>query len=310
MLCEKCGKEIKENVKFCPYCGFSTRKNDTMGKEVNQLSDPEVKKSEDHSNNKKVMVIVIIVVVITVAVIIGIVSGYYNNNYTDNRAIKEETQTNISHSSQFTQKEETENNSEDVYENSESEQTSLLSKFSIDENQNTSYLNALNPQDYLYYDSGISDFGFYYPADLFCNVEEQQDEFRTDYGENLDSIEFLGNDGTWLNFEIAKRSDDISDKQMFEKITEKELQKGYSSLTPKKQQNIVVMTGVLEDDEILYKMIRIETDYILTFEFHTPKYIDTEDKNMKQYVTECIYKLCDFNSRDVKIRTYEEFCEG
>ena len=46
--CTSCGKEIKEEAKFCPKCGFSFEKG-------------KVKRSEDRKKSQKVLVILAIV---------------------------------------------------------------------------------------------------------------------------------------------------------------------------------------------------------------------------------------------------------
>lgn len=38
MFCQNCGKEIPENAKFCPACGFQTGTQKVREKEASQLS--------------------------------------------------------------------------------------------------------------------------------------------------------------------------------------------------------------------------------------------------------------------------------
>ena len=49
MFCAKCGKEISEETKFCPYCGAEVKKN----AEVNEENDASPAAQENGTNQVK-----------------------------------------------------------------------------------------------------------------------------------------------------------------------------------------------------------------------------------------------------------------
>lgn len=78
MFCNKCGKEINNTEKFCPFCGAPTGMKDAGNVNMNNATQPKqssyIQEKSKKTGNKKPIIIVIIVVVILFA-IIGIFSG-------------------------------------------------------------------------------------------------------------------------------------------------------------------------------------------------------------------------------------------
>ena len=46
MFCEKCGKEIKDNVKFCPFCGNKVSEKVESRQAVQKQTSKETKKKK------------------------------------------------------------------------------------------------------------------------------------------------------------------------------------------------------------------------------------------------------------------------
>ena len=52
MFCRKCGKEIKEGVKFCPYCGAETTKIKTEPRQEKTIKMKEKKGGEKEESKE------------------------------------------------------------------------------------------------------------------------------------------------------------------------------------------------------------------------------------------------------------------
>ncbi len=70
MFCEKCGKEIPDDVKFCRYCGSSTEGNVSEIENENKSSDNSISSTvnpkEVHKKKRKVIVIAVIAIAVLV----------------------------------------------------------------------------------------------------------------------------------------------------------------------------------------------------------------------------------------------------
>ena len=85
MICNNCGKELKEGAKFCGYCGTKTEQKIENGQPKENIS----KKQKE--NKKKKTVIIISCILLTIALIVGILV-YFNNKEERNINIEESYQ--------------------------------------------------------------------------------------------------------------------------------------------------------------------------------------------------------------------------
>lgn len=66
MYCERCGKEIEDNIRFCPHCGTSTMKG---------VHNESVSKVETRQNKNNRDVIAFVLGIITLA--LGVLPTYF-----------------------------------------------------------------------------------------------------------------------------------------------------------------------------------------------------------------------------------------
>ena len=90
MFCRNCGKEIKEQEKFCPYCGSK------VDERVNEEKQSEMPKNNEKKKSvgKKAVVGIVILVVI----VVGAFCGYHflkKNNVQQSKLKKEQLEKNV-----------------------------------------------------------------------------------------------------------------------------------------------------------------------------------------------------------------------
>ena len=89
MFCKNCGKEIKGNEKFCPYCGQAVDEKRETGKRADE-KDKNIKKQDDIAEKKQeqtklngkkrkskkwIFIIPVLVIIIGAIVFFGVVNG-------------------------------------------------------------------------------------------------------------------------------------------------------------------------------------------------------------------------------------------
>lgn len=188
----------------------------------------------------------------------------------------------------------------------------VSAEFQIYADTEENYANALLPEEYLYYDSGIEDFSFYYPDNLYCSVEVEENQ-DCEYGHLVKKITFSGSKGSQLIYQIIRRTDSSSIDFETTYVYSKESQGLYAKedivLSAKDDYGRVIVTGwdSSAKDNVIYDLCKIEADYILQMKVIFPDYTGESDKIQKGYVTECFYRLCGFSGADRGPRSYEEF---
>ncbi len=190
-----------------------------------------------------------------------------------------------------------------------------LQKFGIDDSAVEDYEVALDPDAYQQYDSGISDFSFYYPAGLYNDVAYDGEPEENSYGTNVESVSFKASGGSGLVFAISKRTDNLSMEEITDYIYEKEAASIVDSqkllLAAEEDYGRVIVTGyTLDKSKLVYDMVKAEPDYVLCMKVIFTQYAGEEDQLQKGYVTECIYRLCGFSGSSKMPRSYQEYKEG
>jgi serine/threonine protein kinase len=193
------------------------------------------------------------------------------------------------------------------------QQNVLNEQFGIDSNSVEEYAYNLEPDFWAYYNSGISDFSFYYPAGLFYNVSYSEDAEQDTYGTNIQTIKFIGSNGTELCFSVSQRTDteSIEDMTNFVNNTESSLLLEPTPLLVKAGSDYgkIVLTGYNSTyNKLVYDMVKVEGDLVLQMEYIYPIYQSDEDKLQKDYVIECVYRLCGFSGSSSAVESYEEYC--
>lgn len=198
-----------------------------------------------------------------------------------------------------------------VYETEE-----MLAYFGLNRDAVTDYKNALEPQNYLRYDSGYGDFSFSYPAALYGDVQVDRDALQTDYGENTETIRFTGTDGSELIYILSRRTDANGLEDMTEYVYNVEHTRLYEPAelinSVSGDHGKVILTGYTDDEKriVVYDMTKIEEDYVMQMRVLYPEADSEMDKMEKWYVVECLYRLCEFSDTKYAPRSFDEYVES
>lgn len=103
MFCPKCGKAIKDDSKFCKYCGATISKN-------NQKSNAEynsrfhIPKDNDKNDNKnmKIFAVVVVIALIILVALLGIVLSDNSEDTDDEMAVESNNKSNTTQSVSLT----------------------------------------------------------------------------------------------------------------------------------------------------------------------------------------------------------------
>lgn len=198
-----------------------------------------------------------------------------------------------------------------VYETEE-----MLAYFGLNRDAVTDYKNALEPQNYLRYDSGYGDFSFSYPAALYGDVQVDREALQTDYGENTETIRFTGTDGSELIYILSRRTDANGLEDMTEYVYNVEYTRLYEPTelinSVSGNHGKVILTGYTDSEKqiVVYDMTKIEEDYVMQMRVLYPEADSEMDKMGKWYVVECLYRLCKFSDTKYAPRSFDEYVES
>ncbi len=200
-------------------------------------------------------------------------------------------------------------------EQSNIENNPLLSEFSIDPNATEDYSLILDPDDYLYYTSGIGNFSFRYPAKLYNTVEVNDSSEYRDYGEHIRSVKFSGNRGAELTYSVYKRSggsidDAVNSLHALETSKYHNMADIVVSSDPKKGGKII-MSGYTDSSEeyMLYDLIGVDDNYVYRMKAVNSNKLSESEKTMYGYYIENIYRMCSFSGSTKPARSYDEYLE-
>ena len=187
--------------------------------------------------------------------------------------------------------------------------------FGINETTVEDYGVNLDPGQYGYYDSGISEFYFSYPTSLYNAVTVDETTWQSETGENIQTLSFSGSEGSELIFSLSRRTDGLSIKGMTERIASgargsvTELEEILN--TTKDGYGKLVFTGWTDGsyEKTVYCLVKVEGSYIMSMTVVTPNYIGNQDELYKGYVTECLYRMCGFSDATAPWRSFNEYVE-
>lgn len=189
------------------------------------------------------------------------------------------------------------------------------SDFKVDKNCTNDYSMVLDPSKYVEYDSGIKDFKFSYPANFYSKVEEK-DGGDESFGKCIKSVILIGNDDSSLKFAVYSNGsssiqgslDSISGDSNYKLDSETILKNGLSG---DGKSGKIIKTGYLPGTNMpIYDLVTVTDDYVYVMRVATPGYTDDNDKNMKSYYTECLYRMAGFSGSTAECRTYADFLTG
>ena len=70
------------------------------------------------------------------------------------------------------------------------------------------------------------------------------------------------------------------------------------------------MTGFDRKGNVIYTLIKVNSSYVMRMRIKCPPYKDEDDKIIKWYVQECMYRWCGFSNKDQGMpRSYKDFKE-
>ncbi|PWB86145.1 double zinc ribbon [Methanobrevibacter woesei] len=99
MFCPKCGKAIKDDAKFCKYCGTQVSKNNQS---VNVKSDTS-SDSKNNSNTKILAVAIVVAAIVLVALVFTALSLTSDNGGDDAKAVEANKESSVAVTSSSSQ---------------------------------------------------------------------------------------------------------------------------------------------------------------------------------------------------------------
>ncbi len=182
-------------------------------------------------------------------------------------------------------------------------QAETASLFTIDPGQEEDYSLNLVPEQYRSYYSDTSGFFFSYPPNLYNSVRSSFDRVSTPLGTNIESHTFTGTGGSSLTFSLYQRNDNLNlsaakDAALAAEGTE--ITSSRKVLLDEYEKSAgfsrAVVTGYNSAGKIIYKLIKITPSNEMEMRIECSPYRNEDDKLMKRYVQECIYRWCGFAS--------------
>ena len=307
-LCTKCNKEF-ESGQYCPECGEKLIDEDDIS---------EVKGDKNLSNYKEIekpsmfRFIIIIVCIIVASIIIGMLVYMHSKNISPKISTDNVKEFFNSLGNDESQEQQNSGDESSVGNNGDNVSGQVNPEFQVYSGVEEDYANALQPEDYHFYDSGITDFSFYYPDNLYCDVTTVENE-ECEFGFLIKKIDFIGSNGSELIYQLIQRTDSLSLEAETDYIYNKEIANLYEKedivFSTKDNYGKVIVTGWDSADKnyVIYNLCKIEDDYILQMKVIYPNYTGDLDTAQKGYVTECYYRLCGFSDSTLSVRSYEEY---
>jgi len=301
MYCANCGKEIKDEVKFCKYCGtkvvssYDSAPKNNLNKNINRDSI-----SNNNKNNEKKLQIGLAVgigCVLVVAIILVIVLLVRSNSST----------TTFDDSSDYSK------TFNDTTSSSNADTNDSAANFGVDASIVEDYSKNLDPNDYYSCDSGVGEFRFYYPSHLFNKMETSSDSQNKEYGKDIKTVTFYGSKGTKLSFSFYKKGTGENVEATTVRLNNYEHNKYYdiTDILVNSTSDVgrIIFSGYVDSfkQQQIYSVIKVDNNYIYKMSMEMPMYKSQEEKLQQAYVTECIYRMCGFSGSTNWARTYQEF---
>lgn len=330
--CKFCGEPVDIEKPFCSNCGKkfddesiptevtpqpvkNNIKNNKSEKSAVKTTPQEItRKTNEEStskNPKKKSKVLCIVLIIIFVILLGVgalvfyffddICDYYEAYF----EIEEETDYHHKHKKDV---------KEDI-EEPEDEQENIISNnlpfaYVLQDECDYDLLTDLNNYD-TYYGS-ISEFQIAFPKNFFSNSYYEINKCElAPYGDNVESVIFQTDDSMYVVYRLCKRTDSNTLEDELDYIAEyydDTANDGNVIISETKSgTGVLVYTGHFEYTNYLgYYLIRITDDYIMSMEI---EYLDDGTNDLeKQYMTECLYRMCGFSGSSQKPRTFEEFC--
>lgn len=348
MFCKNCGNQISDNAAFCTKCGtkVSVKASTVQDKAVWQPKTPEqahqIQNPVQRPKKKSGFMILTVALVAVVGMIAVAATFFYKGK---NQTVEElagvsgqqteaadgtaregggqEPDARTGEGTESSGQEPDTRSEEETAENSPeagnaaAEETTLeddaYAVFGITQGIAEDYASNLDTHAYQYYNSGIADFSFFYPANLYGGVSYSDEKTESVSGTNIETIDFTGSEGSELRFSLSQYQG-ASIEDMTEAV--------YLAQTGSMEDAADIIHNVYEDHgriivtgfrdngaKMVYDLTKVDNEYVMQMQIIFPAYRGNEDKFQKDYVTECLYRLCGFSGSTLTCRSYEKYRE-
>lgn len=338
MFCRKCGMKLPDGVAFCTNCGarvdVSGLNEPARPTQLEQI--PASQETYKPRSKKPLFILSGVAAVLLAGMIGGVIIIRKDVSEKEEALSQASTQVSVLFEPQTEETKPEESQIEEMRpeevqtEESKPEETEaslqengmtesqeagsydISTRLGIDAGTVEDYAANLNPDAYLSYYSDIGDFYFSYPAYLYDSVNYSEEPTANSYGTNVQSFDFAGSNGSKLRFCISRRTDQTSLEEMTNRVYLEEI--GLLTEASELQNKVmegygkVIVTGFDSAyTYLIYDMAKIEQNYVLQMIVTFPNYTSEEDKLQKDYITECLYRLCGFSGSSKLPQSYENY---
>lgn len=184
------------------------------------------------------------------------------------------------------------------------------------------YSENLNSEEYICYRSTLNrEFYFYYPPKLYNKAELSKNINGDPYGIILENISFYGSDKeSAANYQLIRRETGrtrVEDTQLLYDSYEQNMigfQKVIFHDGADERPGRMIVIGYTDSSQTVmtYLLVQITDKHIMRMEinFPTDGNRNSEDFWQKEYVVECMYRLCGFSGSSKMPQTYQEFYDA
>lgn len=211
-----------------------------------------------------------------------------------------------------------ENNDIETEEDTQTEENQLV----CDITTVADYSENLDSAEYSFYQSELMrDFNFYYPPSLYNRVEVNQNVKGNPYGTILEKISFTGSDNeSTADYQLIRRETGRTRVEDTQRLYDSYKQNmiGFQKVIfhdgADERPGRMIVIGYKDSSQTImtYLLAQVTDEYIMSMEiaFPTDGNRETEDFWQKEYVVECMYRLCGFSGSSKVPQTYQEFFDA
>lgn len=138
------------------------------------------------------------------------------------------------------------------------------------------------------------------------------DTYDSVFGSNVYTVTLLGDDSS-LIATLATDPKNRSSAKLLKKIKSDAKNSGYRKygvLWDDKDHNGLFVDSYADGSNLVHRTFRVYDGYYMCQEIRIPQYKDLEDAMYKSYYTECIYRLCGFNTNAKSTRDFDDYWDN
>lgn len=190
-----------------------------------------------------------------------------------------------------------------------SDEPPVFQQFYISSKMEENYDNVLDYTRYMRYDSGISEFCFGYPAELFHSVSFEDTMSPEHYGLSEQEIHFSGSSGTELFYSLYRRTDNMNIAKMTEEVHNFESQfivdPSDVLYTVEADHGTCIIGGYISQsrDYYIYNLNKVVGNYVMQMRVYYP--VSSGEKG--GYLIDTLYRMCGFSGSTSPARDYNSY---